>query len=197
MNRLTVEFEKSAPRLADCPRWKRREIALCGRSNVGKSSLLNALAGAHELARTSKTPGRTQLLNFFALDAHLALCDMPGYGYAKMPHDRAEAIALMMREYLDRRDNLAAIVLLVDCRRGPAKEELSIAELARARGLTLIAVATKIDKLTNSERRSALAQFAPLGVDPIPCSVSDGEGIQQLRRAIMAIATGRDDHAVR
>ncbi len=94
---FTTEFVTSAFALDGCPRWKRAEVALAGRSNVGKSSLLNALAGVKGLARTSKTPGRTRALNFFSVNDTLALCDLPGFGYAKMSHDDAAKIASMMR----------------------------------------------------------------------------------------------------
>ena len=94
---FTAEFVTSAFALDGCPRWKRAEVALAGRSNVGKSSLLNALVGVKGLARTSKTPGRTRCLNFFAVGGTLALCDLPGFGYAKMSHDDAAKIALRKR----------------------------------------------------------------------------------------------------
>ena len=97
---FTTEFVTSAFALDGCPRWKRAEVALAGRSNVGKSSLLNALAGVKGLARTSKTPGRTRALNFFSVNDTLALCDLPGFGYAKMSHDDAAKIASMMVEYM-------------------------------------------------------------------------------------------------
>ena len=93
MMRLDAKFVSSAFALGDCPRWERVEIALAGRSNVGKSSLLNAITGNKGLARTSKTPGRTRCLNFFEVGTHLALVDLPGYGFAKMSRLDAEKIA--------------------------------------------------------------------------------------------------------
>jgi len=147
---LTAEFALSAFALSGCPRWKRAEIAIAGRSNVGKSSLLNALTNVKGLARTSKTPGRTRCLNFFTAGNTLALCDLPGFGYAKMPHDEARKIAAMMRDYIHGRSNLAAIAILIDCRRGPQKDELELAAMATARGVEVIPVATKCDKLRSS-----------------------------------------------
>src|SRR6202035_3404246 len=112
-----------------------------GRSNVGKSSLLNALTGIKGLARTSKTPGRTQSINLFAIGESLALADLPGYGYAKMPQAVAQRIASSMSEYLHHRENLAGLVMLVDSRRGPGREELDLADVIRARELSLIVAA--------------------------------------------------------
>jgi GTP-binding protein len=186
--KLHAEFVASAPSLRECPRWGRAEVAIVGRSNVGKSSLLNALAGVHGLARVSKTPGRTRSLNFFTVGDSLALADLPGYGYAKMSRGEAERISAAMQAFLTHRKNLAALVLLFDSRRGPQSEELELAAMARERGLTLIVVATKSDKLKRSERARALARFAVLEAEPILCSAVTGEGIDALRRRILALA---------
>jgi GTP-binding protein len=186
--KLDAEFVTSVFSLEGCPRWNRAEVALAGRSNVGKSSLLNALTGVKGLARTSKTPGRTQSINLFAVGQSLALADLPGYGYAKMPEAVARRIASSMSEYLRQRENLAALVLLIDSRRGPGPDELALAEIIRERGLILIVVATKCDKLKRSERTQAISAFAPLDVEPILCSVTEGEGIDELRKLILKLA---------
>ena len=186
--KLDAEFVTSVFSLKGCPRWHRAEVALAGRSNVGKSSLLNALTGIKGLARTSKTPGRTQSINLFAVGDSLALADLPGYGYAKMPEAVAQRIASSMSEYLQERENLAALVMLIDSRRGPGAEELELAEIIRKRDLALIVVATKCDKLKRSERARAIATFKPLNLEPILCSVTDGEGIEELRRRILKLA---------
>ena len=188
---LRAEFVTSAFSLRECPRWDRAEVALSGRSNVGKSSLLNALAGARSLARVSKTPGRTRSINLFTVGESLAIADLPGFGYAKMPREEAVRIAAAMNEYLARREKLSALVLLVDSRRGPEEEELALAEAARARRIEVIAVATKADKLKRSERPRAIAAFEPLHTAPILTSATTGEGIEELRRRILALAPGR------
>ena len=187
MQRLTAEFALSAFSLSGCPRWKRSEIAIAGRSNVGKSSLLNALTGVKGLARTSKTPGRTRCLNFFTVGDALALCDLPGFGYAKMPHDEARKIASMMHEYIHGRINLAAIAILIDCRRGPQQDELDLATMAAGRSIDVIPVATKVDKLRRSDRAAALARFTQMPGTPIFTSATSSEGIEELRRRILAI----------
>lgn len=186
MTTFRAEFALSAATLKGCPRWNRAEVALAGRSNVGKSSLLNALAARNELARTSKTPGRTRLINFFTVGESLALADLPGYGYAKMSREEAAKIAALMRDYLAKRKNLVAIVLLIDSRRGPTEDELDFAAMARDRDLNLIVAATKADKLRRSERAAAIRLFASLKVAPILCSAHDGEGIEELRLGILA-----------
>jgi GTP-binding protein len=183
---FSAEFVASAFALDGCPRWKRAEVALAGRSNVGKSSLLNALTRVKGLARTSKTPGRTRCLNFFAVNDTLALCDLPGFGYAKMSHEDAAEIASMMHEYIHGRTNLAAIAILIDCRRGPQQDELDLAAMATERGIEVIPVATKCDKLRRSERAAALKRFDTMRESPIFVSATSSEGIDDLRRRILA-----------
>jgi GTP-binding protein len=193
MTRFPTEFVKSAFARDGWPQWKRSEIALAGRSNVGKSSLLNALAGVKGLARTSKTPGRTRSLNFFAVGDKLALCDLPGFGYAKMSHADAAKIASMMVEYMRDRDNLDAIAILIDCRRGPQEDELDLAAMAAERGIEVIPVATKCDKLRRSERAAARERFDSIGAAPIFCSVTSGEGIEELRCRVLAVERAETD----
>ncbi|HEY1852178.1 MAG TPA: ribosome biogenesis GTP-binding protein YihA/YsxC [Candidatus Binataceae bacterium] len=183
--RLDAKFVSSAFAMGDCPKWERVEVALAGRSNVGKSSLLNALTGSKGLARTSKTPGRTRCLNFFEVGTNLALVDLPGYGFAKMSRTDAAKIAELLADYLRERRQLAALVMLIDARRGPEREELELASAVRERGLELIVAATKSDKIRNAERPEIPRRFATLATPPIMCSAFDGEGMGELRGRIL------------
>jgi GTP-binding protein len=185
--RLECKFERGAMTLADCPQWDRREIAVAGRSNVGKSSLINALVAIKGLARTSRTPGRTQALNFFSLGEDLAIVDLPGYGYAKMPEALARKVGALMSDFLARRANLTAVLLLIDARRGPKDEEIALAETIRGRGLELIVAATKCDKLRRTERPAMLRSFAPLNAPVFPCSATNGEGLDPLRHRLFKV----------
>ncbi len=188
MPRLDCRFETSATAIADCPRWHRREVAVAGRSNVGKSSLINALVAIKGLARTSRTPGRTQALNFFSLGEELALVDLPGYGYAKMPEALARKVSALMSDFLARRHNLTLVLLLIDSRRGPRDEEFALAEIVRSRGIELVVAATKIDKIRRSERAAMMRRFEPLNAPVFPCSAADGEGIEELRRRLFKVS---------
>jgi GTP-binding protein len=193
--RLEAKFISSAFALSDCPRWGRIEIALAGRSNVGKSSLLNAITGTKGLARTSKTPGRTRCLNFFEVGANLALVDLPGYGFAKMSRADAAKIAGLLAEYLRVRRQLLALAMLIDARRGPEREEIDLAAAVRDRGLQLIVVATKSDKIRNAERPEIPRRFAALATPPIMCSSFGGEGLDELRGRILdSVRSSRGRH---
>ncbi len=185
--KLECKFERGAMELADCPRWERREIAVAGRSNVGKSSLINALVSIKGLARTSRTPGRTQALNFFTLGENLALVDLPGYGYAKMPEAVARKVGALMSDFLAQRSNLTTVLLLIDSRRGPHDEELALAAMVRGRGLELVVAATKADKIRRNERAAMLRRFEPLNAPLFPCSTLDGEGLDPLRHRLFKV----------
>lgn len=196
--KLDAQFITSAFSLRGCPRWDRKEIALVGRSNVGKSSLLNALAAVKGLARVSKTPGRTRSINLFTLGDSIVLADLPGYGYARMPQTEARRLGDAMREYLNERTNLAGMVMLVDARRGAEREERELAALARARGRSLVIAATKCDKLSRAERAAALGALDELGAEAILCSAATGEGIDRLRcRVLSLVGTPSSNRAVR
>lgn len=144
------------------------EIAVVGRSNVGKSSLINRMTGRTKLARTSGTPGQTQQLNLFLLryavddapERRLHLVDLPGFGYAKLSHDRREALGRLIVEYLRTREDLAAVCLLNDCRRDPDRDEFAIRDLAFEAGAHLVVVLTKSDKLGKNERRKRVEEVA-------------------------------------
>jgi GTP-binding protein len=189
-----ARFVISAADAAGFPPPGQPEIAIAGRSNVGKSSLINALVGQPGLARTSRTPGRTRLLNWFAVDGQPAfqLVDLPGYGYASVARETRAAWLPLIEGYLSARPVLRAVVLLVDARRGPeAEEEDFVAWLAERPVATIVAL-TKADKLGKSQRPlAAAAARKALGLrrDPVLVSATDGLGLDDLWKAMRAPLT--------
>lgn len=163
----SAEFVVSAARDSRLPPPELPEVAFAGRSNVGKSSLINTLVNRKRLALTSATPGKTRLINFFRVNDRLMLVDLPGYGYAKVSAAERRGWAPMIERYLAGRTCLKAVVALLDIRRDPGPEELALAAFLGRRGLPLIPVATKSDKVgrnAQAARRQAIA--AALGADP-------------------------------
>lgn len=148
----TAEFVKSAVRPGDYPPAEWPEIAFAGRSNVGKSSLINTLVNRRGLVRTSSTPGRTQLLNFFAVNGSLMLVDLPGYGFAKVPLEVKRQWGPMVRTYLEGRPVLKALVLLFDLRRVPGEEDLQLLDWLEDASIPTIPVLTKVDKVGRAQR---------------------------------------------
>ena len=188
---LGLEYAASAGGEGEYPRWDLPEVAVGGRSNSGKSSLLNALAGDRSLARVSKTPGRTQRLHFFDCPAlGLRLVDLPGYGWARASREARERWGRGIEEYLVGREALAAIVLLLDVRRDPEEDERVVAEFAARRDLRMIRVATKVDKLGRGERARQLRSLeAAMPGGWIPFSATTGEGREAL---VDALARGAE-----
>ena len=171
------------------------EVAFVGRSNVGKSSLVNALTGRRMLARTSNTPGRTRQLNFFALDNRLMLVDLPGYGYAEASKSAIQAWTRLMQHYLRGRASLRRVSLLIDARHGVKEPDLPLMRLCDAAGLSYQAVLTKTDKLGPSalpdilENISAeLARHSAAHPEIHLTSAEKGRGIAALRATLAAFA---------
>lgn len=156
MHIKSAEFIKSAAAPSGYPPPELPEIAFAGRSNVGKSTLINTLVGRKGLVRTSSTPGRTQLLNFFAINGQLNLVDLPGYGFAKVPLSVKKAWGPMIRTFLERRDTLRAVVLLFDIRRVPREEDLQLLDWLEELEIPTIPVITKADKVTRNRRAAQL-----------------------------------------
>lgn len=147
-----AEFIKSAVKPKDYPPETLPEVAFVGRSNVGKSSLINVIANRKSLVRTSSTPGRTQLINFFDINGVLTLVDLPGYGYAKAPPELRKQWGPMIETYLAKRNNLRAVVLILDIRRIPSDGDLQMLGWLTTYGIPPIVVLTKCDKLSKLER---------------------------------------------
>ncbi len=152
----SASFLKSATRPGNYPEPGVLEIAFAGRSNVGKSSLLNVLINRKNLVRTSSTPGRTQLINFFDLNGELFLVDLPGYGFAKVPLAVKKQWGPMIRTYLQTRETLCAVVMLFDIRRVPRDEDLQLLDWLEEFGIATIPVITKVDKVSRNKRQKQL-----------------------------------------
>ncbi len=135
------------------------EVAFAGRSNVGKSSLINSLVNRKSLARTSQTPGKTRVINFFSVNEDLYLVDLPGYGYAKVAKDEKYKWGSMIEDYLNNREELKLVILLVDIRHEPTKDDKIMFEWMKATGSQMLVVATKADKLTRNHRNKSLVQI--------------------------------------
>lgn len=151
-----VQFLTSAPRLSLCPPNIGQEVAFAGRSNAGKSSAINTLTRQKQLARASKTPGRTQLINFFALDESRRLVDLPGYGYAKVPEAMKLAWQKHLGDYLQRRESLRGLVVLMDIRHPLTSFDRNLLDWARSRQLAVHILLTKCDKLSRSRALDSL-----------------------------------------
>ena len=165
-----------------------------GRSNVGKSSLLNALTRRHRLARTSRTPGKTTMCNAFAVDERFYYVDLPGYGYARLPRAEHLALARLIEAYLERH-HPGGVVWLLDIRRDPSPEDLAMRDLLIEHSVTALIAFTKVDKVAPAGRaaraHTIVAQLEVAGARP-SCltSARSGEGIQELRRAIERLVGG-------
>lgn len=188
--RLRFEYAGSSAALGDAPAAALPEIAIAGRSNAGKSSLLNAIGDDRSLARVSRTPGRTQRLHFFDCpNEGFRVVDLPGYGWARAARSERVRWGRGIEDFLAGRAALVALVLLVDVRRDPGDDELAIERFAAERGLVLFRVATKVDKLGRTERDRrlrALERAMPGGW--IPFSSLAGEGREALIDALVALS---------
>jgi GTP-binding protein len=196
---LAAEFLKSAAQRKDWPPPDRPEVAFCGRSNVGKSSCLNALAGRKALARVSRTPGRTRLVNFFDLriaertrsgghttPRELRLVDLPGYGYASGPRQERAGWKPMIESYLGERETLSNVVVIVDGDLGAQESDGEMVAWARSLGREPVVVATKLDHIARSRRPARMREIAAvLGVDSaVAFSAKEKFGIDEIWKAI-------------
>jgi GTP-binding protein len=192
---LPLRFVTSADRLDQLPHSD-TEVAIVGRSNVGKSSLLNALAGTEGLARTSKTPGRTQLLNVFAVPSGATLVDLPGFGYAKVSATQRGAWRERMQRYLTQREPLVMTLLLVDGEVGPAKLDVEMLAWLRSADVPFTIVATKHDKVRSSKRERRKRDLAEgCGVakgDVVWVSATTGVNVPRLRALVAGWLAGDD-----
>ncbi len=176
-----ISFAAGAATVERIPIATLPEIAVAGRSNVGKSSLLNRLTGRRSLARVSKTPGRTQQINFFRIGERLMLVDLPGYGFARVPLAVKEEWRHLVEHYLTGRERLCGVLVLVDARRGITEDDASLLAFLAAHGLRAQLVVTKIDCLKRHQRVELLRALA---ADAVPFSSTTGEGVDALWQVI-------------
>jgi GTP-binding protein len=205
---VSADFAKTATRPEEWPRGPFPEVAFVGRSNVGKSSMLNALARRKGLARVSATPGRTRALQFFdvafrptpaARPRQVRFCDLPGYGYAQVSKAERDRWAAMIEDYLRGRDVLRAVVLIVDARHPPAESDHDALAFLRSGGRAVVVAATKTDKLARTRVGAALRDVeAALGLgrgEAAPFSAVEGTGTDALWARIAALTGPRDGDA--
>ncbi len=191
-----TKFVTSAAKPSDFPPPSLPEVAVVGRSNVGKSSLINSMVGQDGLARTSRTPGRTRLLNWFEVASHppFFLVDLPGYGYAQVDQSTRESWRPLIETYLAERKTLVGVLLLVDIRREPGDEELDFVPWLAERGKPMIVALTKADKLSKNKRTLEITKARKiLGLkrDPFAVSTLSKDGVEPLWRAILKLSTGK------
>lgn len=185
MNFQNVQFVRSVASLADAPRDQLPQIVFAGRSNVGKSSVINRVLGRKNFARVSAVPGKTVQLNFFLIDKKIYFVDIPGYGYAKVSEQERKRWGTLIERYLSDPDLLSLAVLIVDARHAPTKDDCLMANWFLQSGRPLVVVANKLDKLKSSEIEPNLARVRtvlelPEGVAVIPFSAEKGTGKDEL-----------------
>jgi GTP-binding protein len=181
-----AEFMRSAASVEDFPPESLPEVAFLGRSNVGKSSLLNSLTGKKGLAFTSAKPGCTQLINFYRVNRELCLVDLPGYGYARVPAEVKARWKRLIESYLSKRRTLEMAVLLLDARRGWMEQDLELRDWLDFQRLPYIVVATKTDKLNRTEETRGLSAISAQasGSTVVPFSARTGRGVRETWQAI-------------
>ena len=187
----SAEFITSASGLSGCPAWELPEFAFIGRSNVGKSSLVNLLANRHALAKVSATPGKTRLLNFFRMNGTWSLVDLPGYGYAKTSRGEKFDFNALAGDYLERRENLRRVFVLIDSRHPPQRIDLDFTDWLGTTGVPFSLVFTKADKQSPAKTRANIALFLetlapPAGAvpDTFTSSAKTRAGRDEILRAI-------------
>jgi GTP-binding protein len=195
-----AQFIGSAWQPRQFPADEGAEVAFAGRSNAGKSSALNAIAGRKDLARTSKTPGRTQLINFFSLDGEQRLVDLPGYGFAKVPERIKQHWQELLTRYVEARGSLVGLVIVMDSRRPLTDFDEQMLDWSRAHGLAAHVLLTKADKLNRGEANAVLKQVraAVEGVATVQLfSAVAKTGVEDARREVLRMLQAKKSPVAR
>ncbi|KPJ57911.1 MAG: GTP-binding protein [Deltaproteobacteria bacterium DG_8] len=191
MKITSSEFIKSALKRSDYPKESLPEVAFAGRSNVGKSSLINTLVNRKNLARTSSSPGRTQMLNFFRINDRVHFVDLPGYGFAKVPSHVRSQWKPMVENYLKYRKTLKLVILILDIRRSPSTDDASLIRWFETFGIPFLCVLTKSDKISKNQcntQQKIIKDFLLLKDDEAICfSAVTRKGRQEILKRIMKL----------
>jgi len=186
-----VEFAGAIGRPGQAPPADLRQVAIAGRSNVGKSSLVNAVVGRKRIARVSGTPGKTREINFYLIDNRFFLVDLPGYGFARAPEAVRDAWRRLVEKYLTHNDRLDGLILLLDCRRGVQEADRQLLDYVSADEIPVLVVLTKMDKLNRSGRTKAVADVKSQLEIPadqvVASSAQTGEGVDVLTESLLAL----------
>ena len=184
MKNLDVKFIGSFYKLNQLPKDSLPQIAFAGRSNVGKSSLINKLLNRRALAKTSSTPGKTRLINFFLINKEIIFVDLPGYGYAKVSKTERNQWGKMMESYFSHSIKLKAVIFLQDIRRDQSEKDREMIDILNHYNISIIMVLTKSDKFSRNQRIKRIKEIErdlpDLEVAPIPFSVPSGLGVDEL-----------------
>ncbi|ATC65950.1 YihA family ribosome biogenesis GTP-binding protein [Nibricoccus aquaticus] len=191
MKIIKVEFDRSSPDLASCPQSLRPDFAFIGRSNVGKSSLINALTRKKDLAKVSDLPGKTKLLNFFVINNAWHLVDLPGYGFAKVTKDQRADFNESVADYLDNRENLLCVFVLIDSNLPPQRIDLQFLEWLGSTGTPFVLVFTKADKQSAVKAQANIELFkkeiTPWWPDELPGIIVTSSKTGDGRNDILAV----------
>lgn len=188
---MDSKFVVSATKQANWPESELPEVVVVGRSNVGKSSFINAFTGKKKLAYVGNTPGKTRLINFFEIDGQWMLVDVPGYGYAKMSKSELMALGRMMDEYFQKRGQIRLVVQLVDARHAPTADDLDMIAFFKEMHIPVVVAATKIDKIPKTRRIRHLKEIAaklqlPLA-SIVPVSSTEFIGLDDMNKKIREV----------
>lgn len=186
-----VEFAGAIGQPGQAPPAILRQVAIAGKSNVGKSSLVNAVVGRKRIARVSGTPGKTREINFYLIDDRFFLVDLPGYGFARAPEAVRDAWRKLVEDYLSHNDRLDGLILLLDCRRGVQEADKQLLDYLSADEIPVLVALTKIDKLNRAGRSQAMADVRKQLEIPadqvLATSARTGEGVDVLTESLLAL----------